>query len=74
MAPAMISARVPSGRNARLGARAISWAAMPATIGDATLVPLAPSPFAVRTDAAGAETFGLLKSPCWFQAVPAGSR
>ncbi len=67
-------ARVASGRSARLGTRAMIWAAMPATMGLATLVPLAPRPLAVRTDGAGADTFGLLKSPCVFHAVPERSR
>ena len=72
-APAMSRARTASGQIARLGARAMSCAAMPPTIGVATLVPLADRPFAVRTETAGAERLGLLKSPCAFQVVPAGS-
>ena len=47
---------------------------MPATIGLAMLVPLPVVPFAVRTLTAGAETFGLLKSPCEFHAALVGSR
>ena len=47
---------------------------MPATIGLEMLVPSPIVPFAVRTLTAGAERFGLLKSPCGFQAVPSGSR
>ena len=52
-APAMMRARVASGQVARVGARATSWAAMPATIGLAMLVPLPIVPFAVRTLTAG---------------------
>src|SRR5918992_139029 len=51
---------------ASAGHRAISWAPMPATIGLEMLVPSPIVPFAVRTLTAGAERFGLLKSPCGF--------
>ena len=47
---------------------------MPATIGLATLVPSPIMPFAVRTLTAGADRFGLLKSPCGFHDAVLGSR
>ena len=74
IAPAIRTARVASGQLASVAERAISCAAMPATIGLETLVPSPIVPFAVRTLTAGAERFGLLKSPCGFQDVPSGSR
>ena len=73
-APAMRIARAASGQVARVAERAKSWAPMPATIGLAMLVPSPIVPFAVRTLTAGADRFGLLKSPCEFHAVPPGSR
>src|SRR5918999_2023018 len=51
----------------------MSCAAMPATIGAATLVPVPVIPLAVRTPTAGAETFGLLKSPFGLKAPDGGS-
>ena len=73
-APAMRTARAASGQVASTGARAYSCAAMPATMGLATLVPSPYMPFAVRTLTAGAERLGLLKSPCGFHEVVEGSR
>ena len=60
MAPAISTARAPSGQAASTGSLASSWAATPATMGVATLVPLAASPLAVRTPTEGASRFGLL--------------
>ncbi len=59
-APAISSARTPSGQAVSVGARAISWAATPATIGEAMLVPSPMIPLAVLTLTDGAETLGLL--------------